>query len=115
MSNESIYEQRLWLKQYPQGVPAEKDIPKVSMNSLFDQVTDKYRNKTAVVFYGNKITFGDLRDRVDRFATALDALGIKKGDVVALLLLNSPEFIIAFYGCLKVGAIESDYKFRRVK
>jgi long-chain acyl-CoA synthetase len=107
MSNESIYEQRPWLKQYPQGVPAEKDVPKSSMNSLFDQVTDKYRNKTAVIFYGNKITYGDLRDRVDRFATALDALGIKKGDVVALLLLNSPEFIIAFYGCLKVGAIVS--------
>ena len=107
MSNESIYEQKPWLKQYPKEVPASTDIPEVSLVDVFNQATEKYKNKTAIVFYGNNISYTDLRDRVDRFATALQQLGVKKGDVIALLLLNSPEFVVAFYGCLKAGAIVS--------
>jgi long-chain acyl-CoA synthetase len=49
--------------------------------------------------------YRELRDHVDRFATALQDLGVKKGDRVALLLLNSPQFIIAYFGALKAGAI----------
>lgn len=107
MRSESLYEQKPWVKHYPPGVPAEIEVPKVTLVELFDQATDKYKNKTAIIFYGNKISFGSLREKVDRFATALQGLGVGKGDVVALLLLNSPEFFIAFYGSLKAGAIVS--------
>jgi long-chain acyl-CoA synthetase len=68
-------------------------------------VTEKWKDKTAVIFYGGKINYRQLREKVDRFATALADLGIKKGDRVALLLLNCPEHIIAFYGVIKIGAI----------
>jgi long-chain acyl-CoA synthetase len=46
-----------------------------------------------------------MREKVDRFANALSTIGIKKGDRVALLLLNCPQYFIAFYGLLKIGAI----------
>jgi long-chain acyl-CoA synthetase len=59
----------------------------------------------AVVFYGRKITFGELRERVDRFAAALAHLGVRKGDRVVFLMLNSPEHIVAYYGVMKVGGI----------
>lgn len=107
MVSESIYEQKPWLRHYPPAAPAEVEVPRVSLVEMFDRATDKYKDKTAIVFYGNRISFGNLRDKVDRFATALQDLGIKKGDVVALLLLNSAEFFIAFYGSLKAGAIVS--------
>lgn len=101
----SVYEERPWLKSYPQGVPAEIDVPVKSVNEAFNEATERWKNKTAIIFYGKKISYQELREKVDRFATALSHLGINKGDRVGLLLLNSPEYIIAFYGTLKVGAI----------
>jgi len=71
---------------------------------VFDEVTSKYSGKTALIFYGNRVSFGKLREEVDRFATALYELGIRKGDRLALYLLNSPQFVIAYFGGLKAGA-----------
>jgi long-chain acyl-CoA synthetase len=101
----SIYEERVWLKSYPSGVPDTVEIPVKSVGEAFDEATEKWKNRTAVIFYGTKISYQELREKVDRFATALSDLGIKKGDVIAFLLLNSPEHIIAFYGAAKIGAI----------
>ena len=105
MSNKAIYEARPWLKFYAKGVPADVIIPEISVVQTIDETTEKFKDKTAVVFYGQKISYRDLRDQIDRFATALCELGVKKGDKVALLLLNSPQFIIAYFGTLKAGAI----------
>jgi len=104
MEAKAKYFERPWLKFYPEGVPANVEIPEHSLPDVFDQVTSKYSDRTAMIFYGNKISFGKLREEVDRFATALHELGIEKGDKVALYLLNSPQFIIAYFGSLKAGA-----------
>ncbi|TET12913.1 MAG: AMP-dependent synthetase [Dehalococcoidia bacterium] len=104
MEAKAKYFERPWLKFYPEGVPANVEIPEHSLPEVFDQVTSKYSDRTAMIFYGNKIGFGKLREEVDRFATALHELGIEKGDKVALYLLNSPQFIIAYFGSLKAGA-----------
>jgi len=98
------YDEKPWLRFYPEGVPANVEIPERSLTEIFDEVADKYSSRAAVIFYGNKISFGKLREEVDRFATALHELGIQKGDKVALYLLNSPQFIIAYFGSLKAGA-----------
>ncbi len=103
----SPYEQKPWLNSYPPDVPAEIDIPKLSVNKLFDEATEKWEKRTAINFYGKKIKYKELRNKVDRFAKALHDLGIKKGDRVALLLLNSPEYIIAFYAIVKIGAVST--------
>jgi long-chain acyl-CoA synthetase len=105
VSNKAIYEARPWLKFYGKGVPADVEIPLKSVVDIIDETTDKFKDKTAVIFYGQKISYRELRDQIDRFATALCDLGVKKGDRVALLLLNSPQFIIAYFGVLKAGAI----------
>ena len=104
MEAKAKYFERPWLKFYPEEVPANVEIPEHSLPEVFDQVTSKYSDRTAMIFYGNKIGFGKLREEVDRFATALHELGIEKGDKVALYLLNSPQFIIAYFGSLKAGA-----------
>jgi long-chain acyl-CoA synthetase len=98
------YYEKPWLKFYPEGVPVNVEIPERSLPEIFDEVADKYSGRAALIFYGNKISFGKLREEVDRFATALHELGIQKGDKVALYLLNSPQFIIAYFGSLKAGA-----------
>jgi long-chain acyl-CoA synthetase len=102
--NKAKYESRPWLKFYLKEVPPDIQIPEKSVVETFDESTDKWKDRTAIIFYGKKISYRELRDHVDRFATALHDLGVKKGDRVALLLLNSPQFIIAYFGALKAGA-----------
>lgn len=104
MVTSTVYEERPWLKFYLEGVPPDVSVPEKSVVEIFNEATNKWKDKTALVFYGSKISYRQLREQVDRFATALSDLGIKKGDKVALLLLNSPQFIIAYFGALKAGA-----------
>lgn len=104
MEFKAVYEKRPWLRFYPEGVPETIPIPEKSLPDLFDEVTNKYANKAALIFYGRKISFKELKDQVDRFACALSDLGVKKGDRVALFLLNSPQYVISYFGALKAGA-----------
>ena len=98
------YLARPWLKHYQQGVPADVEVPNKSVPQAFDEATERDPQRAAVVFYGRSISYGELREATDRLACALAALGIRKGDRVALYLLNSPQFIIAYFAALKCGA-----------
>ena len=105
MKSRFIYMDRPWLKFYYTGVPTEVEVPLKSVSEMFEEATEKWKNKVAIIFYGRKISYRELKEKVDRFATALSNLGIKKGDRVAMLLLNSPEHVISFYAVVKLGAI----------
>jgi long-chain acyl-CoA synthetase len=61
--------------------------------------------KTAVVSEGERISYGELVGRVNRVAGALHGLGLRKGDRLALLMHNCPEFVICFYAAMKLGVI----------
>jgi len=102
--NKAAYEAKPWLEWYLEGVPKDITVEEKSVVDTFNETTDKWKDKTAIVFYGKKMSYKELREQVDRFAAALHDMGIKKGDKVALLLLNSPQFIIAYMGALKAGA-----------
>jgi len=104
MNPREAYAAKPWLKHYPEGVVDKVDIPSLSVPDLFDQMAEKFANKTALIFYGKKISYAKIKEEVDRFATALADLGVAKGDTVALYLLNSPQYVIAYFASLKVGA-----------
>jgi long-chain acyl-CoA synthetase len=104
MNPKEIYASKPWLKYYPKGVPETVDIPNVSVPDLFSQVAEKYGKKTVLIFYGKEISYAKLKELVDRFATALADLGVKKGDTVALYLLNCPQYVIAYFAALRIGA-----------
>ncbi len=104
MEYKEIYEKKPWLRFYPKGVSETLPIPEKSIPELFDEVIKKYGNRVALVFYGRKVTFKELEEQVNRFAHALWDLGVRKEDRVALYLLNSPQYIISYFGALKVGA-----------
>jgi len=105
MDAKEVYLSKPWLRFYPKGVPAEIEIPRKSVADLFDEATEKYAAKEALVFYGKKITYGELALLVGKFATALADLGVAKGDTVALHLLNCPQYVIAYFAVLKLGAV----------
>ena len=102
--NKAKYEARPWIKWYLEGVSPDITVEEKSVVDTFNETTDQWKDKTALVFYGRKMSFKEVRDQVDRFATALHDMGVKKGDKIALLLLNSPQFVIAYMGALKAGA-----------
>jgi long-chain acyl-CoA synthetase len=104
MDPKEVYLSKPWLKFYPEGVPAEVPIPEISVPQLFDSMVDKYGSRPALIFYGKKISYSELRELADRFATALADLGIKKGDTVSLYLLNCPQYAIAYFAVLRLGA-----------
>jgi long-chain acyl-CoA synthetase len=85
-------------------VPATVDIPNVSVPELLERTAEKYKKKTALIFYGRKISYGELLALIHRCAAGLAKLGVRKGDTVAIYLLNSPQFIISYFGALKAGA-----------
>ena len=103
MNARASYEAKPWVKFYDPGTTATVDVPPKPLGQMFDEATDKYRDHTAVVFYGKKISYATLREHTDRLATALSDLGLKRGDKVALYLLNSPQYLISYFAILKIG------------
>ncbi len=94
-----------WHRLWPKDVPKHIEYPRVSLSDLLTISVRKHPDRTALVYFDNKITFGKLDRLSNRFARALTGLGLRKGDRVALLLPNTPQFIVAFYGAIKCGAI----------
>jgi long-chain acyl-CoA synthetase len=104
MNAKDAYAAKPWLAHYPEGVAEDVEVPEMSVPQAFDKMADQYAGKNALIFYGKKITYRKLKELTDSFAAALSALGIQKGDTVALYLLNCPQYVIAYVGALKVGA-----------
>ncbi len=104
MNHKDAYLSKPWLKCYSKDVPAEIEVLDLSVPQLFDQMAGKYGERPALIFYGKKITYRELKEMVDRLATALADLGVKKGDTVAIYLLNSPQYVIAYFASLRLGA-----------
>src|SRR5437588_10194958 len=96
---------RPWVRHYEQGVPAQLDIPDQPLTWLLDQTVSKYPGHTAIIYYGARLSYAQLSSLANRFATALQKLGIQKGDRVAIALPNIPQYPIAFYGALRAGAV----------
>lgn len=95
-----------WFKHYDEGVPTT--LQPYPERTLLDYITDAARERPdhpALLFKGSRISYGELERLSDVFAAALVKLGVRKGDRVALLLPNCPQFIIAEVGTWKAGAI----------
>jgi len=98
------YEKRPWVKWYSEGVPADVEIPEKNVIEIMDEKIKKWGKTTAMIFYGNKIKHKEIYEQSLKFATALHDLGVRKKDVVAILLPNCPQFPIAYYAILRLGA-----------
>ena len=94
-----------WLNSWPKYVLRSLDYPNLSLGELLRRTATKSAEKPAIYYSGNAITYRELDALADRFGAGLQALGVKKGDRVALYLPNLPQFVFAYYGALRVGAI----------
>jgi long-chain acyl-CoA synthetase len=100
-----------WVRFYEEGVPKSITFPSWSLPDLLDASAREFPDKTALTFFADpklppsRMTYGQLRDASLRFATALHHLGVRKGDRVAIMLPNCPQFPVVFFGLLRLGAI----------
>jgi long-chain acyl-CoA synthetase len=103
-----------WLTHYDKTVPASIAYPQATLFQLLADAAQKHGSHVAIklvsrylgpVALGGELTYAQLLDQVNRFAAALHALGVRKGDRVALMLPNLPQFVISFYGAARLGAI----------
>jgi long-chain acyl-CoA synthetase len=104
-------DERPWLRFYEEGVPRTIEVPDLTLPEALDRTVDRFPDRVALRFFLDArlptptLTWARLRERSQRFATALFQLGVRKGDRVAIMLPNCPELVVAFYGALRIGAI----------
>jgi long-chain acyl-CoA synthetase len=98
--------EKIWLKQYPAGVPAQIDATLyASLVTLMEESFAKYRAKPAYVFMGKTVTFGQIDDASRALAAYLQSLGLDKGDRVAVMLPNVPQYPVAVAAILRAGYV----------
>jgi long-chain acyl-CoA synthetase len=94
-----------WLAHYEPGIPPTLEYPALPLHGLLEQTAARYPQRTATIFFGAQLSYRALDAAANRFAHALLSFGLKRGDRVALMLPNCPQFLIAFYGTLKAGGV----------
>jgi long-chain acyl-CoA synthetase len=96
---------RKWLQHYDRQVPPHLTYPRVPLYCLLEETAACYPARPCTNFFGKRLTYQQINDLANRFAVSIRKLGVQKGDRVVLLLPNSPQFLIAYYGLLKAGAV----------
>lgn len=96
---------RVWLKKYPPDVPPTVEIPNVLLTELIESSVEKWRDHTALVYYGAKWSYRRFWSESERLAAALRRDGVGPGDRVAVYLPNCPLYPIAVFAILRLGAI----------
>jgi long-chain acyl-CoA synthetase len=94
-----------WLKVYKGHVGEETEIFDGPLHDLFRMAAERHGGKTALTFYGTTFEFERLQALVEKMAGSLAADGVGKGDRVALMLPNCPQYVISFFAAVRLGAI----------
>jgi long-chain acyl-CoA synthetase len=99
--------EKIWLKSYPAGVPADIDADRYrSINAVFEESCQRFGAKPGFVHMGRQLTFAELDRYTAQFASYLQHVcGLKKGDRIALQMPNSLQYPIAMFGALRAGLI----------
>ncbi|RPI01073.1 MAG: long-chain fatty acid--CoA ligase [Calditrichaeota bacterium] len=103
--NVDIFAQKIWLIHYDPEVPHE--IPEINQTliDIFNRSVIHNPEKTAIVYFGRKFSYHQLKDLVQQVAAGMHSRGVRKNDRIALLLPNLPQFVIAYWAVLSLGAV----------
>jgi long-chain acyl-CoA synthetase len=101
----SPYAARPWLKHVDYWVRQDLAYPGRPLTDILSLTAVEMPERTATHFLGATLTFSDIKQRADALAAALSRLGIVKGDRVGIMLPNCPQYIIAAFAILRLGAV----------
>ncbi len=97
---------RIWLKSYPEGVPADLDMTQyTSLVALMEESFKAFSSRTAYSFMGKEVTYGQTDSLSQAFTVYLQGLGLDKGDRVALMMPNVPQYPVAVAAILRAGLV----------
>ena len=102
---EVLHDERPWLNHYDSGVPYTIGIPNIPLHHLLRSAVRRFPLRASIFFEGSRLSYRRLNHEANRFANAILSLGLDRGARVVLLLPNSPQIVIGFYGTLKAGAV----------
>jgi len=77
----------------------------VNLRAMLEEVAKRYGRKTAIALGDRRLSYAELDEASNKVANALIKMGVSKGDRVAMLLPNSPEFVVIYFGAVKIGAV----------
>jgi long-chain acyl-CoA synthetase len=105
-------EGRPWLASYPPDVPHSlAPFPEKSLFTIFEDAARRFPDRPAIAFWvpgapmGKTLTYGQVAKQIDQFSRVLASLGVGRGDRVGLVLPNCPQYVIAYYAALRIGAV----------
>src|SRR5437660_7080925 len=93
------------LPRYAEDAPVQSQFPSLTVPALLEQAAKKFPRRTALIYFGSRISYAQLLEHVNRCSAGLQALGVRKNDRVALMMSNCPQFVIGYFGALRAGAI----------
>lgn len=96
---------RPWYSHFDYWVRPNLNYPRRPLTDILRIAAADVPDRPATAFLGAELTYAQIKDRSDRFATALARMGIVQGDRVGVMLPNCPQYLIAVFGILRVGAI----------
>lgn len=105
MESQNPYADRPWLAAHAPDVPDAIDEVTQTLSDMIEASISRYRDATALEFFGATTTYRELGEQIDRAAEGLRRLGVTHGDRVAIVLPNCPQHVVAFYAVLRLGAI----------
>lgn len=100
-----MYQDKPWLKFYEPHVPAHIDYPSTVLPVALTETARKFPHHPVMIYKGRRISYQEFDESVDKFAAALQTIGVNQGDRVAIHLPNCPQFPIAYFATLRAGAI----------
>jgi long-chain acyl-CoA synthetase len=110
MITETVLPVPIWHERYDEGVPDTLEpYPERTLLDYLSESARNWPNRPALLFKGSTVTYSQLEKESDSLAAALVAIGVKRGDRVALCLPNCPQFMIAELAAWKAGAIVSPF------
>jgi long-chain acyl-CoA synthetase len=96
---------RPWHRFYDEGIPPSLTFQDLTLPQWLEQAASRYPRQPAIIFAGGHLNYQQLEDQVNRLATGLAAMGVGRGTKVAIQLPNLPQFVIAYYGIQRAGAV----------
>jgi long-chain acyl-CoA synthetase len=97
---------RPWFASYPPDVPHTLEpYPRISVFGLLEASARTYPQGPALAWFGRKMNFRELLAETERCSAALAGLGVGRGDRVALVMPNCPQYVIAYYATVRLGAV----------
>ena len=98
-------DEQVWLKRYDEGVPHHIDYPEVSLYYYLEENARRFPEAPCTIFKGAKISYQEMNSITDQLAAGLAELGVSKGDRIGVFMPNTPQFVMAYFAILKLGAV----------